>query len=297
MHILVAGWFSFEDMGATAGDLMACDVLCRWLDSRAYQYDVAFVAPFGEGVHWWDTSPDKYSHVCFVCGPFGNGWPITDFLTHFSRARMIGLNLTLLQTLDEWNPFDVCYERDSQNSQRPDITFAANLPKVPLVGIILAHKQKEYGSKSRHAEVDVLIKSYADTKHVTRIPIDTCLGTNAGGLRTSNEIESLIAKMDLVITTRLHGLVLSIKNGVPAIAIDAIEGGAKVSKQAEAIQWPIVIAENQLSTEALDSAFDYCTSAEARTKALGCAARAELMIQTLSEEFLNSIGNQHPSTK
>jgi hypothetical protein len=95
----------------------------------------------------------------------------------------------------------------------------------------------------------------------------------------------------------LHGLVLSIKNGVPAIAIDAIEGGAKVSKQAEAIQWPIVIAENQLSTEALDSAFDYCTSAEARTKALGCAARAQLMIQTLSEEFLNSIGNQHPSTK
>ena len=28
MRILVAGWFSFEDMGATAGDIIARDIAC-----------------------------------------------------------------------------------------------------------------------------------------------------------------------------------------------------------------------------------------------------------------------------
>ena len=29
---LIAGWFSWPDCNATAGDVMACDVLSRWLD-------------------------------------------------------------------------------------------------------------------------------------------------------------------------------------------------------------------------------------------------------------------------
>lgn len=63
---------------------------------------------------------------------------------------------------------------------------------------------------------------------------------NAGGLRTSAEIESLIARMDIVVTTRLHDMVLALKNGVPAIAVDPIAGGAKITQQARAINWPIL---------------------------------------------------------
>lgn len=50
---------------------------------------------------------------------------------------------------------------------------------------------------------------------------------NKGGLRSQDIIMSLISPMDLVITTRLHGTVLAIKNGVPAIPIDPVSGGAK----------------------------------------------------------------------
>jgi hypothetical protein len=32
MKILVAGWFSFEGMGATAGNLLSKDIVCDWLD-------------------------------------------------------------------------------------------------------------------------------------------------------------------------------------------------------------------------------------------------------------------------
>ncbi len=46
--------------------------------------------------------------------------------------------------------------------------------------------------------------------------------------------------MDIVVTTRLHGMVLALKNGVPAIAVDPIVGGAKITQQARAINWPIL---------------------------------------------------------
>ena len=49
-------------------------------------------------------------------------------------------------------------------------------------------------------------------------------------LRTAEEVESLIARMDVVLTTRLHGLVLALKHGVPVVAIDPIAGGAKLRR-------------------------------------------------------------------
>lgn len=40
MRALVAGRFSVEDGGATAGDLLVRDVLCNWLAERRIAYDV-----------------------------------------------------------------------------------------------------------------------------------------------------------------------------------------------------------------------------------------------------------------
>jgi hypothetical protein len=42
--VLVAGWFSFEKGAATAGDLLARDVVCEWLESAGFAYDVALAA-------------------------------------------------------------------------------------------------------------------------------------------------------------------------------------------------------------------------------------------------------------
>ena len=104
MHVLVSGWFSFEQMGATAGDLIARDIVCSWLAENDITYDIAVASPFlvPGGVEWEKTSPLNYTDVVFVCGPFGNGWPVTDFLSHFSGARLTGVNLSLLQSLEEW---------------------------------------------------------------------------------------------------------------------------------------------------------------------------------------------------
>ena len=76
--VLITGWFSFEYMGATAGDLMARDVVNQWLDNNDISYDVALAYPFKGGVKWQDVESQDYSHVIFICGPFGNGEPLID---------------------------------------------------------------------------------------------------------------------------------------------------------------------------------------------------------------------------
>jgi hypothetical protein len=59
---------------------------------------------------------------------------------------------------------------------------------------------------------------------------------------------------------RLHALVLGLEHGRPVIACDPIAGGAKVSSQAAALDWPLVLAAEELTAEVLDAALDRCLS-------------------------------------
>jgi len=43
---LLSGWFSFEHMGATAGDPMVRDMACDWLERAGHSYDVTLPPPF-----------------------------------------------------------------------------------------------------------------------------------------------------------------------------------------------------------------------------------------------------------
>ena len=274
MKVLVAGWFSFDEMGATAGDLLARDVVCRWLDEAAVPYAIATAPPFGDGVDWRSVDPSPYSHVAFVCGPFGNGWPLTDFLPRFAHCRLVGVDLSVLQPLDEWNPFDLLLERDSSRTARPDIAFLSDRPLVPVVGLVRVHLQNEYGERSAHDAADELLDTLLAPREVSILPIDTRLDRNSTGLRTAAEVESLIARVDVVVTTRLHGLVLALKNGVPAVAVDPVRGGAKICRQAQTLGWPYAYAVDEATPARLEEAFGSCLRPGARAEASAIAARA-----------------------
>lgn len=288
-RVLVSGWFSFEKMGSTAGDIIARDLVCKWLDEAGLPYHVALAEPFKGGVSWEKTNPGDYTDVVFVCGPFGNGWPVTEFLNHFSGCRLSGVNLTMLQSLEEWNPFGILFERDSNRATRPDITFLAPPPKVPVVGVILAHKQLEYGKHSLHEKANEAIQKLLAEKEVSVVMIDTSLENNQGGLRTHGEVESLIARMDMVITTRLHGTVLALKNGVPVIPIDPIEGGAKISLQVKALGWPLLFQNGDMEMTDLLKAFDFCLTENARNMARECAQSARERVKQVREGFIELI--------
>jgi hypothetical protein len=285
-RVLLAGWFSFEEMGASAGDIMARDLACAWLETAGYQVDVAVVPPFVGQVDWRSADPAAYSHIVFVCGPFGNGEPITPFLERFHGIPLVGLDLSMLEPLDSWNPFQLLLERDSSRAARPDISFLSTRPLVPVVGTVLIDNQDEYGKDARQSTANQAIQKLLAAREVAVVPIDTRLDVNKTGLRTAAEIETLIARMDVVVTTRLHGTVLALKNGVPAVVIDSVAGGAKVYRQARSIGWPIVFRVEDLRESTLAEAFDYCLTPEARSEAVACCQRAQNAVAAIREEFI-----------
>lgn len=88
-----------------------------------------------------------------------------------------------------------------------------------------------------------------------------------------------------MLTTRLHGTVLALKNGVPAISVDPIIGGGKISRQARAIGWPEVYAVETVTDETLDAALARCLGAPAREAARNVTARARDQLSRFANEF------------
>lgn len=285
MKVLVAGCFSIEGGGATAGDLLAAELVCDWLDLVGCPYDIAVIYPFRGGIDLRLADPKNYSHAIFVCGPFGRERGGDDFLKRFASCRTIGIDLTMLEPLEEWNPFDILIERDSSVFARPDITFLSPRELVPVVGVCLVEPYGTPFEELAYAAVQRLVTS----RQISVVEIDTRLDTNNKGFRTPAEIESILARMDMVITTRLHGTVLSLKNGVPTLSIDPGGDSLKIKRQAETIGWPVVFTADEITDEALQQAFDYCLTEEARTKARECSERAKKMVEEIRNQFISAL--------
>jgi hypothetical protein len=297
MRVAVAGWFSFPEMGASAGDVLCLDLISSWLTSHGVVVDVCAAPPFQIGadsgrrgtVDWSATNPRDYAAVVFVCGPFGNGWPIPEFLAHFRGVRTVGVNLTMLQDLREWNPFDVLFERDSSRTTTPDLVFLTPPVRTPVAGLVLVHRQKEYGDRCRHDQADQALRRVAEVRSAAIVPIDTRLDRNATGLTSSAQVESLIARTDIILTTRLHGMVLALHSGIAPLVVDPIAGGAKVERQARAIEWPFIFRADGLDDRALLEAFDVCCSPAGRQLAAECAAKARQKLSGIEQQLIASV--------
>jgi hypothetical protein len=288
---LVAGWFSFEGMGATAGDLLASEVVQSWLSEAGEDFDVAFAPPFSTGVRWEDVEPSRYDRVVFVCGPIGNGPPVREFLDRFAGADLIGIDLTMLDRLESWNPFGLLLERDSNRTSRPDLTFAARPRRVPVVGVVLMHEQPEYGERDHHRRANEALLSVLEQRPCARVAIDTRLDEGTNPLRTPEEVVSLVAAVDVVVTTRLHGLVLALASGVPALAVDPVAGGAKITRQAARLGWPNCFPADT-SIETLRDALDACLEADAARAAREVAQRARNELDEVRRALLDRYPNR-----
>ena len=281
---LIAGWFSFENSDATAGDLLACDVVCEWLAHAGIPADVARASPFPGGVDLRRVDPAEYPIVVFVCGPFmPNAWE-AGFLGRFAHAFVVGVNLSMPVPLEEWNPFDVLLERDSSRTSRPDLSLLAGNPLVPVVGVCLVEPYDEAVVPVANAAVERLLAR----REMAVVRIDTRLDINTTGLRTKAEVESLLARMDAVVTTRLHGTVLSLRNGVPALVIDPEIGGGRIRRQAEVMGWPIVFTPDMLDETRLEDALTWCLSGPAREQARRCAVGGASKLATMPSPMWTS---------
>lgn len=93
-----------------------------------------------------------------------------------------------------------------------------------------------------------------------------------------------------MVTTRLHGLVTALKLGVPAVAIDAVRGGGKVSAQARALGWPYVAGVDDLDVDGLAASLRSCLQPEAVRLAVRCRDAAAADVDRLAAEFMALLG-------
>lgn len=288
---LVVGHFSVPGGGGTFGDIESQELVCRWLSQANVEYDVASNLEDGvDGIRLTDVDDTKYSIFIFVCGPWYPYKKIPSLLLErFNHCIKIGINLTIFE---EGNAgFDYLLSRDDLENNRVDIAFGCKVEPVPVVGIVLTYRQSAYGNKQRHLYARKIIDEFLEENNVLPVWLDTVVNHNEAGLRSSQEYESLIGKLDIIITNRLHGLVLSLKNSVPVVAIDAIAGGAKVTAQARAFGWPYLIPVEKLDAISLRECVQGCLSTDLSPEIASSQERARQSVQFTKDRFLEILNN------
>lgn len=290
MRVLVTGWFSFSDGEATVGDLRAADVVRGWLDDAGLPYDLALASTFAGGVDWREVPPAAYSHLVFVCGP-AHGERLDALLERFAGCRRVAVDVTLVP--GRRPSFDAVLARDGPSTARPDLAISTPRQAVPLVGVVRAHPQPEYGDALALQEAHTAIDRALAAEHVASVELDTRVDPREAGRQSCAHIEAPIARMDAVVSTRLHGLVTALKLGVPAVAVDAVRRSGKVTAQAGALGWPHLHQVEDLDVDDLRASLRACLEDDARRLAAQCRDRAAQQVHALAEDFVRTLSLPH----
>lgn len=270
-RLLLTGWFSFRDGEATAGDVLAQQHMSAELARAGIPHDTAWSPGFRPGALSLETAdPGAYDTLLFVCGPV-HGRQVADLHVRFRSLRRLAAGVSVV---DPAHPaatgFHAVVARDGTPAPaRRDLAAGAPVgPVPPVAGVVLSAGQGEYGSRRRHTEVNERITGWLAGKDCAPVPAETRLATDDWRLcATAEQFLALVARFDVVVTTRLHGLVLGLRTGTPVIAVDPVAGGAKVSAQARAAGWPALVAAEALSARMLDHWWEWALSGAGRSAA------------------------------
>ncbi len=285
---LLVGHFS------TVGDVEVLRQIERRLDALGLDYDVS---PYTDAslpvdTFWLDKhmlDPTRYTHLIVICGPFTPEMAVQhdSIFGRFQHCVHIGVNLTMVRSIQDFNPFEVLLERDSDRTVRADLSFREVSARVPVVGLCLASAQREYGGRRRGDLAAKKLRRLIQNTGAAFIEMDTSVPVeiNRFGLSSGSQFEAICSRLDVMLTTRLHGMVLALKNGIPAIAIDPVAGGDKVTRQAQKLGWDEVFDADLASDEDLAAALERCLSQQAREKAALIKEAAILSLSDFDEEF------------
>ncbi|MGW0818366.1 polysaccharide pyruvyl transferase family protein [Streptomyces viridiviolaceus] len=294
-RILLAGWFSFLDGEATAGDVLALRRVEEVLRDAGLAYDVVWSPGFrARALHFEDVDPAAYSHLVFVCGP-AHGPRVEELHRRFAHCVRIAVGVSVV---DPGSPavtgFDRVLARDAAGHE-PTTDLAARapgLPARPVVGVVLTHGQHEYGRQRLHEEVAAGVTRWLAGKDCARLELETRLDAHDWRLcATPAQLEAVLSRLDLVVTDRLHGLVLALRAGTPTLAVDPVAGGAKVTAQAHACGWPALVAGERLETGVLDHWWEWClTGGRDEARRIGAGFRAADAGRDGADELVAALG-------
>jgi hypothetical protein len=258
VRVLVAGWFSFHEVIATVGDELGADTVVGWLTGLGIPHDVAWAPYLERGVHWRDVDPAGYTHLVFVSGPLADRPLLRELSAAFAGAQRWAVNVSVVEEAAR-ELFDRVWERDAPGLARPDLAVEGPVPEAPVVAVAFTPVQGEYGERSQAGRVRDAIEEWLADRALPWFELDMDLYAKPHPRRPA-QVEALVRRADVVLSMRLHALVLGLKHDRPVIACDPILGGAKVSAQAAALGWPLVLSAEEVGPEALDEALRRCLS-------------------------------------
>lgn len=250
-RIAVCGYHSLPYGTNTAGDIIVRQEIVSYLASIGYDCDIIT----DELVHVID--PLSYDAMVFICGPLVDTPLIVELIEVFSGIKCIAVNVSILDNMQYMvDYFDAVIPRDSLDRTRLDLALGCPVQRVPVAGVILVGNQREYATCEYELAKNLVLNSLAKTG-VAPVMIDTKLPNNEYGLSSVEQIDSVVSKMDIVITTRLHGAVFSIRNNVPFVGIDQIVPEGKMARQLRAMGWKPWFHIASLDEATLSSAIEF----------------------------------------
>jgi Polysaccharide pyruvyl transferase len=304
-RILIAWWGSFPGGGPTVGDWMSLQNVVKVVEECGFVADIASIEKQDNlsfnYVNWYNVNPKMYDTLLFVCGPIIKGSvAFQKLIERFFHCRKIAIGVSILPgfSLDYWDPFDIVLARDGTN----DIHFDVALANPPItyttprsinnkltIGVCLRGKQREYGSSVCLNELAIDIVDYILTQvphH--RLDLETRLD------RTNNKpetIDALFSTPDVIITTRLHGALLGIRHGVPVLALDQIDDGAKVRDVLNWLGWKYVFPVKHINLSNIFDIFQQLLTEETQQHLMQIRLRAvkeaNKTLDTLKVKLLN----------
>lgn len=295
MRTLVVGWSSVLHGEATAGDVLAMEAVADALGTAGVPHDVAWSAVMcpPAGLRLDDVRPERYTHLLFVCGP-ATGRSIAELHERFAHCRRIAVGVSVLDPEDPvTSGFHRVIARDRPGAAaRRDLAARAEPRLAPVLGVYLTSGQHEYGARRRHDDVRSGLEDWLDGLDAARLPLDTRLDPRDWRLpATAAQAGAVIARLDAVVSMRMHGLVLALRAGVPVLAVDPVAGGGKVTAQARAWDWPAVVGPDGLAPDRLDEQLRWCLSPAGRSAAQDRAAMAPSGFEQLDELLGDLLGD------
>jgi hypothetical protein len=278
VRLLLTGWPSFLRGEATAGDVLGMQRVQRALEGAGVPCEVAWSPVFRPGaLSLEDADPRRYTHLVFACGPL-HGEQLRWLHDRFAGCRRIAVGVTVIDPSDPAaSAFDAVLARDGEGVAVRDLSSTVGTSPVPVVGVALAPGQPEYGTRRLHDLVHHQLGEWLAGQDLARVPLDTRLDPRRWqSCATPDQFDSIVRRLDAVVTTRLHGLVLALRWGVPVLAVDPVEGGGKVSAQARAWEWPALVAAEPVlaGTAELRHWWGWCLAREGRELAAVTASGA-----------------------